>query len=98
MRGWVGGWAEQVGAATPLCARRPTILNKPTGIYCLQERGFNAIELEKVRDGWVRDVGVVNADNGVLVTSCTAVTVEVRCAALLVCGGLGCNCRDRRGW
>ena len=42
----------------------------------LREKGYNGIEFRNVVDGWVRDVKVENADNGIFVNQCKRVTLD----------------------
>lgn len=44
---------------------------------CPQEKGYSGIELERVQDSWVRNVRVVNVDNGFLVSNANRVTLQV---------------------
>jgi len=42
----------------------------------LREKGYNAISLRGVVNGWVRDIRTVNADSGIFVNECKFVTVR----------------------
>lgn len=42
----------------------------------LKEEGYNAIQMSKVVDCWIRNVAVVDADNGVIVSGCRFCTID----------------------
>lgn len=48
-----------------------------SGVYGdhLTDRGYNAIQLEGLRNAWVRDVRILGADNGVFVANAEFVTL-----------------------
>ncbi|EFN55088.1 hypothetical protein CHLNCDRAFT_58107 [Chlorella variabilis] len=54
-----------------------TIRFKNSGVYGdhLTDRGYNAIQLEGLRNAWVRDVRILGADNGVFVANAEFVTL-----------------------
>lgn len=52
------------------CRRLPPLLlacAAAGAVWCVQERGWNALEFSAVRDCWARDIGTVNADNAVAI-------------------------------
>lgn len=55
-----------------------------------QERGYSGIELERVQDSWVRNVRVVNVDNGFLVSNSNRVTLQVRSCIVPAAVFFGC--------
>jgi len=42
----------------------------------LQEEGFNALDLHGVTNSWIRDVEVIDADNGLILGGCRFCTIE----------------------
>ena len=39
---------------------------RPAPLPCPQERGWNAIEFAFAHNCWARDIGIINADNGIV--------------------------------